>query len=146
MLCAVVPFVHSGMEQVLPKGAAVPKTGRRIRVLVGEPVAVADLQEAALAESWPDHALYNAIASRIGQELHILKARLEGLPVSEVSCWLSLHQRGIQALGMLALTIAGTDLLGEDLLRRPPVYLWETTAATVFPIADGHSSAGGAGR
>ena len=86
MLCAVVPFVHSGMEQVLPKGAAVPKAGCSIRVLVGEPVAVADLQEAALAESWPDHALYSAIADRIGQELHMLKARLEGLPVSEVSC------------------------------------------------------------
>ncbi|CAK0783341.1 hypothetical protein CVIRNUC_006540 [Coccomyxa viridis] len=80
----VVPFVHSGMEQVLPKGAAVPKAGRSIRVLVGEPVAVADLQEAALAEGWPDQALYSAIADRIGQELHMLKARLEGLPVSEV--------------------------------------------------------------
>ncbi len=86
VLCAVVPFVHSGMEQVLPKGAAVPKAGRSIRVLVGEPVAVADLQEAALAEGWPDQALYSAIADRIGQELHMLKARLEGLPVSEVSC------------------------------------------------------------
>lgn len=82
--CAVVPFVHSGMEQVLPKGSAFPKVGQSIRVLVGEPVAVADLQEAALAEHWPDHVLYSAIADRIGAALHTLKGRLEGLPVSEV--------------------------------------------------------------
>ena len=102
VLCAVVPFVHSGMEQVLPKGAAVPKAGCSIRVLVGEPVPVADLQEAALAEGWPDHALYGAIADRIGRELHMLKARLEGLPVSEVSRSVSLQQHGVWALSTLA--------------------------------------------
>lgn len=83
-LCAVVPFVHSGMEQVLPKGSAVPKPGQSIRVLVGEPIAVADLQQTAAAEQWPEHVLYAAIADRIGHSLHALKARLEGVPVSQV--------------------------------------------------------------
>ena len=83
-LCAVVPFVHSGMEQVLPKGSALPKPGQSIRVLVGEPIAVADLQQTAAAEQWPEHVLYAAIADRIGHSLHALKARLEGVPVSEV--------------------------------------------------------------
>ena len=75
--------MHSGMEQVLPKGSAFPKIGQSIRVLVGEPIAVADLQEAAAAELWPEHVLYAAIADRIGRSLHLLKARLEGAPVSE---------------------------------------------------------------
>lgn len=58
---------------------------------MGEPIAVADLQEKAAAEQWPDYMLYSAIADRIGQSLHALKAQLEGLPVSEVQ--LHLHQQ-----------------------------------------------------
>ena len=81
---AVVPFVHSGMDQVLPKGSACPRVGQKIKVLVGEPIAFADLQETAAAEQWPDHVLCAAIADRIGHSLHMLKARLEGMPVSEV--------------------------------------------------------------
>lgn len=81
---AVVPFVHSGMDQVLPKGSALPRPGQSIRVLVGEPIAVADLQQMAAAEQWPEHVVYAAIADRIGHSLHALKARLEGVPVSEV--------------------------------------------------------------
>ena len=28
----IVPFVHSGMEQVMPRGAVVPKMGKEVRV------------------------------------------------------------------------------------------------------------------
>jgi len=72
------------MEQVLPKGSALPRVGQSIRLLVGEPIAVADLQETAVAEQWPASVLYAAIADRIGHTLHTLKAQLEGIPVSEV--------------------------------------------------------------
>ena len=72
------------MDQVLLKGSAVPRPGQSIRVLVGEPIAVADLQQMAAAEQWPEHVLYAAIAHRIGHSLHALKARLEGVEVSEV--------------------------------------------------------------
>lgn len=91
MVRAVVPFVHSGMDQVVPRGSVLPRVGKSIRILVGEPIAVADLQEKAAAEQWPDYMLYSAIADRIGQSLHALKAQLEGLPVSEVQ--LHLHQQ-----------------------------------------------------
>lgn len=30
----IVPFVHSGMEEVLPKGALLPKTDREVRCFV----------------------------------------------------------------------------------------------------------------
>ena len=72
------------MDQVLPKGSALPRVGQSIRVLVGEPIAVADLQETAAAEHWPASVLHAAIADRIGHTLHTLKAQLEGVPVSEV--------------------------------------------------------------
>ena len=44
---AVVPFVHSGMEQVIPPGASIPRAGANISVLVGRPIAVDDLLAAA---------------------------------------------------------------------------------------------------
>lgn len=46
---AVLPFVHSGMEGLLPSGSSIPRLGRSIRVLVGEPLDLADLQTSAQA-------------------------------------------------------------------------------------------------
>lgn len=63
----VLPFVHSGMEDVLPKGRSLPKLGQELRVLVGEPVAVDDLLSGAAAEGWSEERLHVAIADRVGQ-------------------------------------------------------------------------------
>ena len=41
---AVVPFVHSGMEAVLPRGASLPRAGQKVKVLVGEPISFEDLR------------------------------------------------------------------------------------------------------
>ncbi len=81
---AVVPFVHSGMDAVIPRGSAVPRPGRTVRLLVGEPVPVADLMRAAEDQAWSDDCLYVAIADRIGHHLHALKAQLENALLSEV--------------------------------------------------------------
>ena len=81
---AVVPWVHSGMEAVIPAGSKLPRPGADVRLLVGEPVDVSDLLEAARRLGWPEQRLYAAIAARVGGALHALKARLEGLPLSEV--------------------------------------------------------------
>ncbi|KAK9836166.1 hypothetical protein WJX81_006146 [Elliptochloris bilobata] len=80
----VVPFVHSGMERVVPKGSALPATGQSVGVLVGPPVPMADLLSAAAANEWPEERLYAAIAERVGGALAELKARLDGLPVEQV--------------------------------------------------------------
>jgi monolysocardiolipin acyltransferase len=77
----VVPFVHAGMQDVMPRGALVPRAGKRVRVLVGEPVEVADLLAAASREGWADDDLYKRIAARVGLALQSLRARLDGAPL-----------------------------------------------------------------
>lgn len=81
---AVVPFVHSGMDAVVPRGSALPRPGRSVRLLVGDPIPVADLMRAAEEQAWPNDRLYIAIADRVGTHLHALKARLEDAPLSQV--------------------------------------------------------------
>lgn len=54
-------------------------------MLVGEPVEVADLLEAARAEGWAESRLHVAIAERVGQRLYALKAQLEGVAVEAVA-------------------------------------------------------------
>ena len=39
----VIPFYHSGMGRLLPKGSVVPRIGNKIHVEVGEAVYLADL-------------------------------------------------------------------------------------------------------
>jgi monolysocardiolipin acyltransferase len=81
----VVPFVHSGMEGVVPRGAALPRPGREVRVLVGPPVAVEDLLAAAAAEGWGERELHCAIADRVGAALCALRAELEGVAAEAVA-------------------------------------------------------------
>ena len=91
----VLPFVHSGMDKVLPKGAKLPKAGQELKVLVGEPIEVADLLSQAAAEGWADNQLHLAVTERVGQALYQLKAQLEGVPVEEV-----MPQRAQQTLSV----------------------------------------------
>jgi hypothetical protein len=39
----VLPFYHSGMGEVMPKHAALPRPGKQVTVVVGQPVELADL-------------------------------------------------------------------------------------------------------
>lgn len=87
----MVPWVHSGMDAVIPVGSKLPLPGARVAILVGEPIEVGDLLEAARKLGWPQERLYCAIAERVGGALHALKARLEGLPLSEVRQPLIMH-------------------------------------------------------
>jgi hypothetical protein len=50
-------------------------------VLVGEPIDVSDLLQAAAAQSWSDDTLYSSIANRIGTHMAALKAQLDGVPL-----------------------------------------------------------------
>lgn len=39
----MLPFVHTGMEGILPKGATLPQAGQKVKVLFGEPIQFQDL-------------------------------------------------------------------------------------------------------
>ena len=81
---AVVPFVHSGFEQVFPGKAKLPRPRQTVRILVGEPLGFGDLTAGAQQHGWSEETLQSAIAARIGRTLCELKAQLDGLPMSEV--------------------------------------------------------------
>lgn len=72
------------MDGVVPRGSALPRLGRAVRLLVGDPIPVADLMRTAEDQAWSDDRLYVALADRIGIHLHALKAQLEDAPLAEV--------------------------------------------------------------
>jgi hypothetical protein len=51
----------------------------QVKVLVGEPIEVSDLLQAAATQSWSDDQLYSNIANRIGSHMAALKAQLDGV-------------------------------------------------------------------
>ncbi|KAK9823150.1 hypothetical protein WJX72_000637 [[Myrmecia] bisecta] len=80
----VLPFVHSGMEKVIPRCSSLPRPGQDVRVLVGPPIQTVDLLAAAREQGWTQDRLYSAIADRVGEAMYALKAQLDGVPVAEV--------------------------------------------------------------
>ncbi len=72
------------MEDVQPRGSALPRLGHEVRILVGEPVPVADLMASAREEGWPPHRLYRAVTLRVAGELYRLKATLDNVPLNQV--------------------------------------------------------------
>mmetsp|Transcript_24249 Transcript_24249/g.52995 ORF Transcript_24249/g.52995 Transcript_24249/m.52995 type:complete len:524 (-) Transcript_24249:843-2414(-) len=81
----VVPFVHTGMEDVMPRGKVLPAVGKTVRVLVGEPIPTEDLLAAARMHKWSDDQLYSAIAERVAKRMVSLKARLDGVAEPEAA-------------------------------------------------------------
>lgn len=53
----------------------------QVKVLVGEPIDVSDLLQAARLQDWSDDKLYGSIANRIGSHMSALKAQLDGVPL-----------------------------------------------------------------
>ena len=118
---AVVPFVHSGFDQVFPGKAKLPRPGQSVMILVGEPLSFEDLTAGAQQHSWSEETLQSAIAARVGRTLCELKAELDGLPMSEV-------MSSKFELDPLALR----PLIGEHHLaqRQPPLWHVDSLCAT----------------
>ncbi|XAR52635.1 1-acylglycerophosphocholine O-acyltransferase [Bertholletia excelsa] len=78
----VVPFVHIGMQDIVPIGAKFPRIGKMVTVLIGDPICFNDL----LMEDNPNESrasLYDAVSSRIGDRLSELKIQVERLAVEQ---------------------------------------------------------------
>uniref|UniRef100_A0A803Q088 Tafazzin family protein n=1 Tax=Cannabis sativa TaxID=3483 RepID=A0A803Q088_CANSA len=79
----VLPFVHSGMQEIMPVGANLPRIGKTVTVLIGDPIHFDDLLDAEGAKSESTGKLYDAVASRIGRQLHELKVQVDQLALQQ---------------------------------------------------------------
>ncbi|KAF3454528.1 hypothetical protein FNV43_RR04976 [Rhamnella rubrinervis] len=91
----VVPFVHTGMQDIMPIGANFPRIGKTVTVIIGDPIHFNDLLYAEETKSVSRGKLYDAVASRIGHRLHELKAQVDKLVLQEES-ELSHHMRSTE--------------------------------------------------
>ncbi|KAG6430373.1 hypothetical protein SASPL_108438 [Salvia splendens] len=79
----VVPFVHTGMQEVMPVGAMFPRVGKTVTVIVGDPISFDDLISGGEDENMSRGKLYDAVATRIGDRLQKLKLQVEALAVEQ---------------------------------------------------------------
>ncbi|CAN4111075.1 unnamed protein product [Withania somnifera] len=98
----VVPFVHTGMQDIMPLGAKLPRIGKTVTVIVGDPIEFDDLLAAGEKDNMPRGKLYDAVSTRIGVRLQLLKAQVDGLAVQEALQSQIYHDRiGEQAAGIV---------------------------------------------
>ncbi|KAK8946327.1 N-acylphosphatidylethanolamine synthase [Platanthera zijinensis] len=74
----VIPFVHSGMQEIMPLGSKFPKVGKKVTVVVGDPIPLEDLIMDD-AEDVSRGVLYDAVSSRISHVLRDLKFEADKL-------------------------------------------------------------------
>ncbi|KAK9735466.1 hypothetical protein RND81_04G207000 [Saponaria officinalis] len=79
----VVPFVHTGMQEIMPIGAKFPRIGKTVTVLIGDPMEFDDLLNGEGTEFESRGDLYDAISSRIGQRLQHLKIQVDNLALDQ---------------------------------------------------------------
>ncbi|KAK4282781.1 hypothetical protein QN277_014115 [Acacia crassicarpa] len=79
----VVPFVHTGMQDIMPIGGNFPRVGKTVTVLIGDPINFDDLLSADQVENVPRRTLYDAVATRIGNRLHELKVQVTDLAIEQ---------------------------------------------------------------
>ncbi|KAG0559386.1 hypothetical protein M758_10G098400 [Ceratodon purpureus] len=75
----VVPFVHTGMQDLMPVGSKFPKVSKKVSVLVGDPIELDDLIKESTVEFASKAELYDAIAVRVGQRMQVMKEELDQL-------------------------------------------------------------------
>lgn len=80
-LPVVVPFVHTGMQDIMPVGKRIPRTGKRVIVVVGDPINFDDLitDNSGDTQDISRGILYDRASERIGQQLQQLKAEVDRL-------------------------------------------------------------------
>ncbi|KAF8038841.1 hypothetical protein BT93_B1403 [Corymbia citriodora subsp. variegata] len=79
----VVPFVHTGMQDIMPIGANLPRIGKTVIVLIGDPIHFDDLLNMEGLERVSRGKLYDAVASRIGHRLQEMKMLVDKLALEQ---------------------------------------------------------------
>lgn len=60
----VLPFYHSGMGRILPKGSVIPRVGQTVYVTVGEPIELRDLTRKCNCSSFKQSQVLMSLLSR----------------------------------------------------------------------------------
>lgn len=72
----MLPFYHSGMGRVLPRGGRVPRVGRRVSVVVGRPIELTDLAARCVAKGEDKKCVWQEVTERIAVALRELEAQV----------------------------------------------------------------------
>ncbi|OMP03289.1 Tafazzin [Corchorus olitorius] len=92
----VLPFVHTGMQDIMPIGANFPRIGKTVTVLIGDPIHFDDILNAEETTDASRGKLYDAVASRIGHHLQNLKGQVEKLALEQSMLLENQHKSGAE--------------------------------------------------
>ncbi|KAL2941037.1 Tafazzin [Bienertia sinuspersici] len=95
----VIPFVHTGMQEIIPIGASFPRIGKTVTVLIGDPVEFDDLLNAEETELSSRGNLYDAVSTRVGERLKELKLQVDKLAVEKPR---QMKEYALQGIGRAA--------------------------------------------
>ncbi|CAI0459913.1 unnamed protein product [Linum tenue] len=115
----VVPFVHSGMQEIMPIGASLPKIGKTVTVLVGDPIYLDDLaNNGSEKEDLARGKLYDTVAARIGHRLQKMKAKVDQLALQELHLLQNagMPERATTNLDLYALDSSEEQGFGQTIL------------------------------
>lgn len=118
----VLPFVHTGMQEVMPIGAKLPRIGKTVTVLVGDPINFNDILNLEANQNVPRGKLYDAVTARIRDQLQKLKAQVERL-VIEQSLQFQNYPAKVTERSAGILRQVDWDLLGKETYTRLEDYL-----------------------
>ncbi|KAL5783886.1 hypothetical protein ACOSP7_008915 [Xanthoceras sorbifolium] len=113
----VVPFVHTGMQEIMPVGANFPRIGKTVTVLIGDPIEFDDLLNEEQTKHVSRGKLYDAVASRIGNRLQQLKFQVDKLSLEQPSVERAaeiLQQVDWESLGMANHVVTEDGSLGQE--------------------------------
>ncbi|KAA8545179.1 hypothetical protein F0562_019932 [Nyssa sinensis] len=80
----VVPFVHTGMQEIMPIGAKFPRIGKTVTILIGDPIHFDDLLDNMDENrNVSRENIYDAVSSRIGNRLQELKVKVDRLAIEQ---------------------------------------------------------------
>lgn len=69
----VLPLYHSGMGDVMPKYARLPRIGKQVTVIVGEPVELSDVTCNCNRDGIDQRQVWKEITERVGHALKVLE-------------------------------------------------------------------------
>ncbi|CAK9225053.1 unnamed protein product [Sphagnum troendelagicum] len=92
----VIPFVHTGMQEMMPIGSKFPSIHKKVTVLVGDPIELDDIINQSSRQCLSKEAVYDAITVRVGERMRVMKAELDELVLTQRSEEkATLEQRGV---------------------------------------------------